>query len=359
MVKNATTWQAGLTAPATFWASLFVSTAVANCLALQAIASEVTSLRANEVQNTVASASAPQAASTESSAEVLPLKDVTSVAEFPLNQKNTETNKIQDPVAVPPTTTAQTTPIETSPVAPALGDVTPVTELNSNLGDSDTNDPMSQVTNVSQLRDVSPGDWAYEALRSLVERYGCIAGYPDGTFRGRQATTRYEFAAGLNACLQQVERLITSGTQGLATRQDLETLQRLVQEFRPELTTLGARVDKLEGRTAFLEDHQFSVTTKLNGLAWFNLTGASANGDVRVETTNLNGIGGDLALRQAGRGPDNQPIVQRATKDPNVTLSNLVWLSFNTSFTGKDNLVTQLAVGNGNSPAHVFGSARS
>jgi hypothetical protein len=194
-------------------------------------------------------------------------------------------------------------------------------------------------------------------LRSLVERYGCIAGYPDGTFRGRQATTRYEFAAGLNACLQQVERLITSGTQGLATRQDLETLQRLVQEFRPELTTLGARVDKLEGRTAFLEDHQFSVTTKLNGLAWFNLTGASANGDVRVETTNLNGIGGDLALRQAGRGPDNQPIVQRATKDPNVTLSNLVWLSFNTSFTGKDNLVTQLAVGNGNSPANVFASA--
>jgi len=34
-----------------------------------------------------------------------------------------------------------------------------------------------------QLQDVSPGDWAYEAVRSLVERYGCIAGYPDGTFR--------------------------------------------------------------------------------------------------------------------------------------------------------------------------------
>src|SRR4028118_2098909 len=248
MVKNATTWQAGLTAPATFWASLFVSTAVANCLALQAIASEVTSLRANQVQNTIDSAAAPQAASTESSAEVLPVKDVTPVAEFPSNQKNTETNKIQDTVAVPPTTTAQTTPIETSPVAPALGDVTSVTELNSSLEDSDTNDPMSQVTNVSQLRDVSPGDWAYEALRSLVERYGCIAGYPDGTFKGRQATTRYEFAAGLNACLNQVERLITSSTEGFVRRQDLETLQRLVNEFRTELTTLGTRVDRLEGR---------------------------------------------------------------------------------------------------------------
>ena len=122
-----------------------------------------------------------------------------------------------------------------------------------------------QVTNVSQLSDVSPGDWAYEALRSLVERYGCIAGYPDGTFRGNRATTRFEFAAGLNACLQQVERLIAASTEGFVTREDLETLQRLVQEFEAELATLGTRVDDLEGRVAFLEDHQFSTTTKLDG----------------------------------------------------------------------------------------------
>ena len=60
----------------------------------------------------------------------------------------------------------------------------------------DNSTALDQVTNVSQLRDVSPGDWAFEALRSLVERYGCIAGYPDGTFRGNRATSRYEFAAG-------------------------------------------------------------------------------------------------------------------------------------------------------------------
>jgi hypothetical protein len=71
-------------------------------------------------------------------------------------------------------------------------------------------DPMSQVTNVSQLRDVQPTDWAFEALRSLVERYGCIAGYPDGTFRGNRALSRYEFAAGLNACLAQIDILIQS-----------------------------------------------------------------------------------------------------------------------------------------------------
>ena len=124
-----------------------------------------------------------------------------------------------------------------------------------NNGESSTDAAMEQVTNVTQLRDVSPGDWAFEALRSLVERYGCIAGYPDGTYRGNRAMSRYEFAAGLNACLQQVERLIASSTADFVTRGDLETLQRLVQEFQTELTTLGTRVDALDGRVAFLEDH--------------------------------------------------------------------------------------------------------
>jgi len=125
------------------------------------------------------------------------------------------------------------------------------------------NDPMEQITNVSQLRDVSPGDWAYEALRNLVERYGCIAGYPDGTFGGNQAMTRYEFAAGVNACLEQIERLIAANETVL--REDLETIQRLNQEFEAELAAVGARVDNLEGKVAFLEDHQFSTTTKLAG----------------------------------------------------------------------------------------------
>ncbi len=89
----------------------------------------------------------------------------------------------------------------------------------SNSINESSSDALDQVTNVSQLRDVSPGDWAFEALRSLVERYGCIAGYPDGTYRGNRAMTRYEFAAGLNACLQQIERLIT-GQEEAVTRED-------------------------------------------------------------------------------------------------------------------------------------------
>ncbi|MGH2414708.1 MAG: iron uptake porin, partial [Microcystaceae cyanobacterium] len=73
---------------------------------------------------------------------------------------------------------------------------------------------LDQVNSISQFSDVSQQDWAFEALRNLVENYGCLVGYPDGTYRGERPLTRYEFAAGLNACLQQVER---QGTRPAAT----------------------------------------------------------------------------------------------------------------------------------------------
>ncbi|NEO92651.1 MAG: iron uptake porin, partial [Moorea sp. SIO3G5] len=189
-----------------------------------------------------------------------------------------------------------------------MGPVTGVSQLN---GETVEDDSMEQVTNVSQLRDVSPGDWAYEALRSLVERYGCIAGYPNATFRGNRALTRYEFAAGLNACLNQIERLLGGVTADFITREDLESLQRLVQEFETELATLGARVDNLEGRVAFLEDHQFSTTTKLKGEVIFALADA---------------FGGDA--------DDVQTVFHNRTR-----------LNFLTSFTGKDMLQTRLQAG--------------
>lgn len=176
-------------------------------------------------------------------------------------------------------------------------------------------DSLEQVTNVSQLRDVSPGDWAFEALRNLVERYGCIAGYPDGTYRANRALTRYEFAAGLNACLQQIERILTSSREGFVTRQDLEALQRLVQEFKTDLATLGTRVDTLEGRVAFLEDHQFSTTTKFRGEVSFSASGAF--GDEKAD-----GSGEQV--------------------EDNIVLDYRSRLFFETSFTGKDLLVTRL-----------------
>ena len=93
-------------------------------------------------------------------------------------------------------------------VAPAaLGLLAPMavnaTELNFN-GVSDYAATGEQVTSITQFSDVYPTDWAYQALSNLIERYGCVAGYPNGTYRGNRAMTRFEAAALLNACLDRV-----------------------------------------------------------------------------------------------------------------------------------------------------------
>jgi hypothetical protein len=168
---------------------------------------------------------------------------------------------------------------------------------------------IDQVTSVNQLRDVSPTAWAYEALRSLVERYGCIVGYPDRTFRGDRALTRWEFAAGLNACMNVMERLIQEGVAVL--KDDIDKLKRLMEEYQAELAALGARVDNLESRVSFLEDHQFSTTTKLTGEVIFAVT---------------NAFGDNRGQQQA-------------------VFQDRVRLLLNTSFTGQDVLKTRLSAG--------------
>jgi len=192
-------------------------------------------------------------------------------------------------------------------------------------------DPMSQVNSVSQLRDVFPGDWAYEALRTLVERYGCIAGYPNGTFQGNRALSRYEFAAGLNACLQQIERIFAENPGALGHQDDVNTLQRLVQEFETELVTLGARVENLEDRTASLEANQFSTTTKLQGEVIIAVTDVLAGDGTQVTFPSVFSPTGTIT---------------RDSPEQNTVFANRVRLNFLTSFTGEDELKIGLASGN-------------
>ena len=186
----------------------------------------------------------------------------------------------------------------------------------SQEGTQETSSNLSQVTNVNQLRDVSPTDWAYEALRSLVDRYGCIAGFPNQTYRGSQALSRYEFAAGLNSCLNQIERLIASSEA--VVREDIDTINRLTEEFAAELATISGRIDNLESRTAFLEDNQFSTTTKIDGEVIFGLNNIFTGSKI----------------------DDTEDI------DSQVTLGDRVRLQLESSFTGEDLLFTRLSAGN-------------
>ncbi|MEH2403768.1 iron uptake porin [Nostoc sp.] len=200
------------------------------------------------------------------------------------------------------------------------------------LSEAQDSNSMSQVTSVSQFSDVQPTDWAFQALQSLVERYGCIAGYPNSTYRGNRAMTRYEFAAGLNACLDRVNELIATATADLVTKQDLTTLQRLQEEYSAELATLRGRVDGLEARTSELEANQFSTTTKLVGEAVFAVSDVFGNN------------------RAVPGGNPTQNL------DSNTTFSDRVRLNLLSSFTGKDQLQIRLNANNTISNAAVSGT---
>ena len=163
-----------------------------------------------------------------------------------------------------------------------------------------------QVTSISQFSDVQPTDWAYQALSNLVERYGCVAGYPNGTFAGKKAMTRFEAAALLNACLDRVTEVT-------------DQLKKLMKEFEKELAILKGRVDGLEARVGTLEANQFSTTTKLKGSTYWVLGANSFGG---------NGSAGASAT------------------EGGTSFNYDLRLDLDTSFTGKDLLRTRLRAGN-------------
>jgi Carbohydrate-selective porin, OprB family/S-layer homology domain len=177
--------------------------------------------------------------------------------------------------------------------------------------------PMAKINRVTELTDVQPNDWAYSALQSLVERYGAIVGYPDKTFRGNRALSRYEFAAALRQALPNID------LSQFATKEDLEKLRQLMEEFKLELTNAEADLDRVERRL-----NQFSATTKLEGQVIFALSGVAS----------------------ARKADDDEPT------DSNLTFGSRVSLELNTSFTGKDLLKTTLKTGNIRSLSRATGT---
>ena len=198
-------------------------------------------------------------------------------------------------------------------VAPAaLGLLAPVaagaTEVNV-AGVADYASTGEQVTSITQFSDVYPTDWAYQALSNLIERYGCVAGYPNGTYRGNRAMTRFEAAALLNACLDRVTEVT-------------DELKRLMKEFEKELAIVKGRVDGLEARVGELEATQFSTTTKLKGQTTFVIGAATASSNVDGAADFFNATQGATTFNYDTR------------------------LFLDTSFTGKDLLRTMLRAGN-------------
>jgi S-layer homology domain len=95
--------------------------------------------------------------------------------------------------------------------------------------------------------DVPTNHWAYDAIAELAAK-GLVEGYPDGTFKGDRAMTRYEMAMVVARLLARIEsiQIPAPAPAPQVTANDLATIQRLINEFRAELAALGVRVTAIE-----------------------------------------------------------------------------------------------------------------
>jgi len=200
--------------------------------------------------------------------------------------------------------------------------------LGSSLSDINIYMPTKEdrVTSVSSFLDVNPSVWSYQALRNLVESYGCIAGYPSGKFKGNNSISRYEAAFLLQSCLDNITEVT-------------DDIRALLHEFQSEMVLLRGRFDGLNARVGKLEATTFSTTTTLSvNMSW--LLGSTKYTGVGASTVSSGER--NTYLPNANNGINNGPGF------PTDALSFVYSSRFdlNTSFTGKDLLKTRIEVGN-------------
>jgi len=133
--------------------------------------------------------------------------------------------------------------------------------------------------------DTPTNHWAYDAIAELAAK-GLVEGYPDGTFKGDRAMTRYEMAMVVARLLARIESIQiptpAPAPKPEVTGSDIQSIQRLVNEFRAELAAKNVRLTAVEeelnamkaklsnvritGGIRFREDlNQFAGGAALNG----------------------------------------------------------------------------------------------
>ena len=105
-------------------------------------------------------------------------------------------------------------------------------------GDDDDSDSSSQTA----FPDVPEGSYAADAVAELAD-LGIVIGFPDGTFRGNEAFTRYQAAL-------VVTRLIDVLEEQFVTEDDLSSLRNSVQELASDIAALEAAISSGMGMDA-------------------------------------------------------------------------------------------------------------
>ncbi|HPW57182.1 MAG TPA: S-layer homology domain-containing protein [Candidatus Rifleibacterium sp.] len=127
--------------------------------------------------------------------------------------------------------------------------------------------PLAVFAQSAAFQDLPKDHWAYTDVDFLISQ-GYMEGYPDGTFKGRKVTTRYDVALILARILKRMEE--KKATIDAASEEERAALSRLTKEFRDELGLLDVRVDSLERR---MVDNENKVKDLENMMPKMKVTG--------------------------------------------------------------------------------------
>ncbi|MBM0742336.1 hypothetical protein JOY44_12015 [Phormidium sp. CLA17] len=79
----------------------------------------------------------------------------------------------------------------------------------------------------------------------LPSQLDCLIGYPDRTFRGDQALTRYEFAAGMAACLNKLNQQVDLLKINASPQSEFTSILQKQQDLTQEIQRLNERLNNL------------------------------------------------------------------------------------------------------------------
>jgi len=192
--------------------------------------------------------------------------------------------------------------------------------------------------------DVPTDHWAYQAVNNLQER-GIVIGYPDGTFGGKRAMTRYEFAVAIDRLVDWVNRslaeikpggglskeeiqamidankgvsedrvkeLIDERLRNLPTKEDLETIRRLTEEFHDEIAALGTNLENFHRDYETLKARVAAIEEKMARWHFSGEANVMARGE-HAESENVPGF-----------GDQRRPVIDKDSRTDNNGSSNIL-----------------------------------
>jgi len=170
--------------------------------------------------------------------------------------------------------------------------------------------------------DVPTDHWAYQSVDKL-QKDGIVIGYPDGTYGGKRAMTRYEFAVAIARLLEKIppavdlsnygtkaetDEAIRAATAGFATKEEVAELRRLVNEFQTELTTLGVDIDALKKRMTALEGRVTALETEVKRVVIYGTASVNARAtNTRTNNTSFRDQDG-YVIQRGSAAPGNSSV---------------------------------------------------